>query len=369
MNESREKAITRTSIIGILANVILVIFKAIAGAISGSIAIVLDAVNNLSDALSSVITIVGVKLARKKPNEKYPFGFGRIEYFSTIIISALILFAGGTSLKESIVKIIHPEMPTYTVLTVIIIVVSMAAKLVMGFYVKNQGIKYNSDALIASGNEAKFDFFISASTLLGAIVTFLFKITIDGWIGAVISVFIIKAGLEMLLEAVGHVLGNRADSEITKAIKAAVKTVPGVLGAYDLVLHNYGPDSAMGTVHVEISDELDAAAVHKITMDVQRKILEDFRILLTVGIYAVDTKHEEKAEMRKTIMEICSGMEGVINSHGYYIDLERKEIHFDIMVDFSVKDKEVFCKKVADEIAKKYPGFQGMPNLDMNYSD
>lgn len=365
----REKAITRTSIIGIIANVFLVAFKAGAGLIAGSIAIVLDAVNNLTDALSSIITIVGIKLAKKHPDEKHPFGYGRIEYFSTIVIALMVLIAGVTSIIESGKKILSPEVPDYRLVTIIIIVASVITKLVLGRYVSKQGEKYNSDALIASGADASFDAIISASTLIGAAVTYFAKISIDGYIGALISIFIIKAGVEMFLEAVGDVIGNRPDSEISKEIKQTVAAMDGVNGAYDLVLHNYGPDKAIGTIHVEIDGAMSAVEVHKLTKKIQRAIVEQFHIFLTVGIYAVDHQDETKVSMRSEINALCKANEGVVNTHGYFIDLEDKIISFDTGIDFTILNRVAFADKITKEVEAKYPGFEVRVNLDTYYSD
>ena len=229
MNDTvlREKQITKTSLIGIIANIFLAGFKALVGLISGSIAIVLDAVNDLADALSSVITIAGIKLAKRKPDNDHPFGHGRVEYFSAILISGIVLAAGIMSLVESVKKIINPEMPNYTAATVIIVAVAVIVKLLLGRYVKAQGVKYNSDALIASGSDASFDAIISASTLLGAAITLIFKITVDGIIGAIISIFIVKAGIELFMEALSSVMGARPDSETTKAIKQTIRDIDG----------------------------------------------------------------------------------------------------------------------------------------------
>lgn len=369
MENKREKAITRTSIIGIIANVFLVLFKAVAGLLAGSIAIVLDAVNNLTDALSSIITIVGIKLAKKHPDRKHPFGYGRVEYFSTILIAFMVLIAGFTSIFESIKRIITPELPEYSLVTIIIVVASVLTKLILGRYVTKQGKKYNSDALQASGADASFDAIISASTLVGAVVTFFFRKSVDGYIGALISFFIIKAGFEMFKEAVGDVIGNRPDSEVSKEIKKSIATVDGVNGVYDLVLHNYGPDKAIGTVHVEINGDLNAVDIHKLTKVIQKKALEEFHIFLTVGIYAVDYQNPEKVSMREEINAICKSHEGVVNTHGYYIDLEEKIISFDTGIDFTILEPQNFANIIKTEVETKYPGYQVYVNLDTYYSD
>ncbi|MBO4831387.1 MAG: cation transporter [Oscillospiraceae bacterium] len=362
----RAKKITQTSVVGIIANVFLAAFKAAVGLISGSIAIVLDAVNNLTDALSSVITIIGVKLARRRPDTKHPFGYGRIEYFSAIIISVIVLAAGVTSFIESVKKIFHPEMPDFSTVTIIIVALAVVVKFFLGRYVKAQGKRYNSDALVASGSDASFDAIISAATLVGALITLIFHITIDGYIGAVISVFIIKAGIEMLLESVSSVMGNRADSETTGAIKETVRSVDGVLGAYDLILHNYGPDFAIGSIHVEIPDDMSAEDIHKLTRRIQGAVLEKFKLFLTVGIYAVDST---RAEERAKINEIATQHDGVLGTHGVFFDEENRTVSFDATVDFTVRDKDALTAALSEEIGAVLPGWGISVNYDANYSD
>ena len=363
--KAREKQITKTSVIGIIANLFLSGFKALVGILSGSIAVILDAVNNLTDALSSVITIAGIKLAKRKPDEDHPYGHGRIEYFSAILIAGIILAAGISSLVESVKKIIHPEMPDYSINTIIVIAAAVVVKFFLGRFVKAQGEKYNSDALVASGSDASFDAIISLATLVGAGITMLFHITLDGFIGAAISCFIIKAGVEMLMESVGSVIGARPDSETTKAIKAAVASVEGVQGAYDLVLHDYGPDSALGSVHIEVDADLTAEEIHRITKRVQLAVNEKFHIFLTVGLYAVDKAHKEE---RKAIRDVALSHEGAIGVHGVFIDDDIKYVSFDVMTDFRVNRDEL-RNDLEKHILKIHPGYTIDINFDTNYSD
>lgn len=369
MNDTamREKQITKTSLIGIIANIFLAGFKALVGIISGSIAIVLDAVNNLTDALSSVITIAGIKLAKRKPDNDHPFGHGRVEYFSAIIISGIVLAAGIMSLIESVKKIIHPEIPNYTVATIVIVAVAVVVKLLLGKYVKAQGVKFNSDALIASGADASFDAIISASTLLGAAITLIFKISVDGIIGAIISAFIIKAGIELFMEAIGSVMGARPDSETTKAIKQTVREIDGVMGAYDLVLHDYGPDKAIGSVHIEIPADMSAEQVHKLTKKIQLTVLEQYHIFLTVGIYAIDEAHNPQ---RKLINALALDHPGTLGTHGIYIDDDSRYASFDVLTDFTVADREELRKEIIAEVsANVLPDYTIDVSFDTNYSD
>ena len=216
---NRSQKIIRTSIIGIVANVLLAAFKAIVGVLANSVAIIMDAVNNLSDALSSVITIVGTKLSERPADREHPFGFGRVEYFSAIIIAVIVLSAGITSLIESVKKIFEPTEPEYTTVTLTVIVVAIVVKLILGLFVKKQGEQLNSDALIASGSDALFDAVITLATLISAGIMLLWQVSLDGILGALISVVIIKAGFEMLASPVNELLGARISPDQLKAIK------------------------------------------------------------------------------------------------------------------------------------------------------
>ncbi len=364
--ETREKQITKTGLVGIAANIFLAAFKAGIGLMSGSIAIVLDAVNNLTDVISSVITIVGLKLAKRKPDSKHPFGHGRIEYFSAIIIAGIVISAGVMSMIESVKKIINPEVPSYSSLTLVIIAIAVIVKLLLGRYVTAQGKKYNSEALVASGQDASFDAIISFSTLVGAAITMVWGIVPDGWLGGVISLFIIKAGVEMLLESVSSVLGTSPASEVTKEIKEAINSIDGVMGAYDLIIHNYGPNHAIGSVHVEIDAEMHAHDIHKLTKQIQLKIAEQFQVFLTVGIYAIDEMH---ASVRKKINEIALSHEGVLATHGIFVDDEHKIVSFDVLIDFTVEDKPKLRSDIINQILEILPGYRVELNFDTNYTD
>lgn len=364
--KQREKQITKTSIIGIIANIFLAGFKALVGLIAGSLPIVLDAVNNLTDVMSSVITIVGIKIAKRKPDAKHPFGHGRVEYFSAILIAGIVLAAGVMSLIESIKKVFNPEVADYTAATVIVVAMAVVVKIFLGRFVKSQGKKYNSEALIASGADALFDAVLSAATLIGAAVTMIFGITIDAYLGILISAFIIKAGIEMMMESVSHIMGTRPDSEITKEIKQTVAAIDGVNGAYDLVLHNYGPDHAIGAIHIEIPADMTAEQVHKLTKKVQLTVLEKFKIFMTVGIYAIDEAHNP---LRDKIREIVMKHEGALGSHGIFFDDEKKYVSFDVLADFTVDDKPALAKAITEEVNGILPGYTVDISFDTNYSD
>ena len=216
--DSRNKIIVRTSVIGILANVLLAAAKAVIGFVANSIAVILDAVNNLSDAMSSVITILGAKLAGKAPDKEHPYGYGRVEYLSAMIVSGLVLYAGITSAVESVKKILEPETPDYSSTALVIIALAVVVKVVLGRYVKAQGEKANSGALIASGADASFDAVLSLSVLASALIFVFTGISLEAYVGVVISCFIIKAGIDMMKETLDDILGVRI---LTEEISAA----------------------------------------------------------------------------------------------------------------------------------------------------
>ncbi len=362
----RTRRITRTSFIGIAANILLAAFKAAVGAVTGSVAIILDALNNLTDALSSVLTIIGVKLANRPPDTEHPFGHGRVEYFSAVTIAALVFAAGTGALAESVRKIIHPATPEYGFASLVIVSVAVIAKLALGHYVTTQGRACRSDALVASGADASLDALVSASTLAGAAILLSTGVNLDGWIGAVISLVIVKSGAEMFFGAIDHIMGARPDPAMAKAIRGTIASVKGVLGVHDLVLHNYGPASAIGSVHVEVASHLTAADVYRVTHAVQTKVTERHHIMLTVGIYAVDPRRQAERERIETTVLRHPGVMGV---HGLFFDDDAKTISFDVLVDFSVKDRHALKEALLAEIAPSFPDRTISIVFDSHYTD
>ena len=367
--QGRDKTIIRTSIIGIAANVLLAAFKAAVGLISHSIAVILDAVNNLSDALSSVITIIGAKLAGKAPDRKHPLGHGRAEYLSAMIVSAIVLYAGITSLIESVKKIIHPEPADYSAVSLIIIAVAIVVKLILGRYVKKQGEKVNSGALIASGSDASFDAILSASVLASALIYLLFKVSLEAYVGVIIAGFIIKAGIEMMKDTIDDVIGRRADSELTKKIKTLLKEEPEIRGAYDLFVTDYGPDRNLASVHVELPDTMTVEEVDKLTRKVESKVFKETGVILTgVGVYSYNTSNNEAAQLRNSVQEIVLSHDWALQLHGFYADIEAKTMRFDVVLSFDVDAKEAL-KTLYDDIGKVYPDYSVSITPDVDISD
>ena len=367
---TRDKTIIRTSIIGILANVFLAAFKAVVGLTANSIAIVMDAVNNLSDAASSIITIIGTKLAGKEADRKHPFGYGRIEYLSAMVISFLVLYAGVTAFVESVKKIIHPDTPDYSAITLVIVAVAVVVKIVLGRYVKHVGEQVNSDSLINSGEDATLDSVISASTLAAAGIYLIFHVSLEAWLGAVIAAVIIKSGVGMLRETLSKILGERADAKLVLDIKKTIRSFPEISGAYDLVLHNYGPDSYNGSVHIEVADTLSADELDKLTRKVTADVYQKHNVILTgIGVYAYNTKDPEAAAAREKITRIVTAIPHVLQMHGFFMDKEEKLLRFDIIVSFDAGDRRQVYREACEKVQKEYPDYTLQVAMDMDFSE
>ena len=367
---NREKTIIRTSIIGIIANVLLAAFKAVIGLMTHSIAIVLDAVNNISDAGSSLITIIGTKLAGKEPDKKHPFGYGRIEYLSAMIISVIVLYAGITSLVESVKQIIHPETPEYSTVSLIIVAVAVVVKILLGRYVKSVGKKVNSDSLINSGEDATLDAIISASTLVAAGIFLIFHVSLEAWLGAVISIVIIKSGVGMLKDTISKILGEKNDPELARSIKQTVVSFPEVQGAYDLVLHNYGPDTWNGSIHIEVPDTCTANELDQLIRSIQMAVYQQHQVILTaIGVYSVNTKDPETIEVREKVREIVFAHPHVIQMHGFYLIKEEKSLRFDIVVSFDAKDRRAVYTDVVNDVQKAFPDYTLQVAMDTDFAE
>ena len=364
----RDKKIIKISILGIIVNLILVAFKAVVGFVTNSIAIILDAVNNLSDVLSSVITIIGTKLSGKRPDKEHPYGHGRIEYLASVIIALIVLIAGITAFKESLEKILNPEEANYTVASLIIIVVAVFVKFFFGRYVKTEGEKLNSGSLIASGTDAISDSVLSLSTLIAAIVSLIWKISIEGYIGLVISIIILKSAFEILKDTINEVIGIRPDSELTQKLRQRILNNKDVFGVYDLIIHNYGPNNIIATAHIQVKDELNARQIHQITRKIALDVYNEFGIILTLGIYAANDQGEY-GEIQKYIGSILHEYKNILQIHGFYVDEDTKNISFDLIFSFDELEPEKIVQEIIEKLKSKYPKYDYNVIIDKDFSD
>ena len=370
MKNNRERVVVKTSVISICANLLLVGFKAAVGLLSNSIAIISDAVNNLSDALSSIITIVGTKLAGKAPDKKHPYGYGRVEYVTSFIVSAIVLYAGATAFIESVKKIIIPEGVDYDILTLVVLIAGIFVKFILGLYVKRKGRAIKSDSLVASGTDAFNDAILSISVLVSAIIYMIFNVNIEAYVGAVLSMFIIKSGIGLIKESIDNVLGTRIESKLAKAIKKEVLKEKDVQGAFDLVLTDYGPDKYLGSIHIEVPDVLTVAEIDGISRRVSKQVLQKYGVILhTIGVYSINTKDKDIIKARRRVEEIVFAHDEVLQMHGFYLDNDEKTLSFDIIIDFKAGDRERIYREIYDQIKKEFGGYKIAVTLDLDTSD
>ena len=368
--EFRDKKIIQTSIVGIVANVFLAAFKTVIGIMTNSIAIVLDAVNNASDVASSVVTIIGAKLSKKESDKAHPFGHGRVEYLSAMVIAVIILYAGVTSAVESVKKIISPDVPEYSTVSLIIVAVAVVVKIILGHYVKMVGILVKSESLINSGTDASMDAVISASTLVAAVLYLNFKISVEAYLGVVISIFIIKAGVDMLRETLSHILGESPDSDLAQKINETVMEFSEVTGTYDLVLHDYGPDVYQGSLHIEVPDIYTADEIDRLSRKIATEVYEKHNVVLTaIGIYSLNSNDKLAIKIKNTIEELVLMNPYILQIHGFYFNREEASVRFDLVVSFDAKDRKQVFDKVVSKIQQHYPEYKIEAVMDTEYSD
>ncbi len=365
---NREKKIIKTSILGIIMNVVLVAFKATIGLLVNSIAIVLDAINNLTDVISSVITIIGTKIANKRPDKKHPYGHGRIEYFTSVMVSFIILITGILALKESIEKIITPQEPDYSIVSLLIIIVAVIVKFIFGKHAKKVGRNLNSQSLVASGQDALMDAVVSFTTLIAGIANLVWHVTVEGYIGVIISFVILKSAIEILRETLNIMIGQREDKEFTDKIKQKVNSYSEVQGTYDLALHNYGPSKIIANLHIQVRDDMTAQEIHTLTRTITEDLYEEFGIITTVGIYAANDD-KEFMEIKKELDTIVENSKYVKQIHGFYADKNTNKIYFDLILDFECQDVEMQKNDIIKKLEEKYPNYKFYVLLDADISE
>lgn len=368
--KKRQKAIIRVSIVGIFANLLLAGFKAFVGLVTNSIAIILDSINNFSDMLSAIVTIVGIRFANKAPDRKHPMGHGRYEYIGTAIIAVLIMYIGVTAIIESAKKIINPEPVSYTLPSLIIITVAIAVKVVLSIYYRKSGEKVKSDSLKASATDALFDAIISLATLLAAVVYITWGIATEAYLAILISLVIIYTGVKMLKNVFSVILGERVSTELSQNIKKSICEVNNVRGAFDLMIHDYGTNMTYCSVNIEVNDDLTAREIDDISREVRRKVFYGYHIYIcSVGIYSINTKNDRVNEVYHRVKDILSHYEHVIQMHGFHLDEHKKEISFDVVISFDAKNRRAYYMAIKRHLHKAFPKYKINLALDSDYSD
>lgn len=367
-NGRRENIILRTSCIGILVNLLLAGFKAVVGFSTNSIAILMDALNNLSDVLSSVITVAGAKLADRNPDFEHPFGHGRYEYLSALVISIIIFYAGVTAMVESVKKILDPEVPEYTTASLVLLAVAVIVKIILGRYVKRKGAEADSGALIGSGSDALFDAVLSFSVLVAALIYLGCGVSLESYVGTVIACFILKSGFGMLRDTLNEILGERPDPLLVRQIKNLLVEEPEIRGAYDLMINNYGPGRNYASVHLELPDVMTVEQVDRLTHRIHEKVFKATGVHLSgVTVYSYNTRDPEAAQMREQVSQLVMKHPWALQVHGFYVDRTKKTMRFDVVVTFG-RDREPLIQELQQEITRLYPDYQVSVDIDRDIS-
>lgn len=352
---SREGAVVTVSALNILVNLISAAVKVVIGMAVSSIAIVSEGVNNATDSATSLITIVGTKLSAKHPTEKHPFGFGRIEYLTSLLIAVLILFTGAELMESSIKLIFEPQEMSISYVTMAIIAVSAILKLLLGTFTIKEGKRVDSSSLAALGTECRSDSVVSVITLVTALVFLVFRVNLDAYAGIIMALIVLKAGLEVLKETLSDLLGQSGEKELAQELYRIIRAEPLVLNAADMMLHNYGPDAYSGSVNVEIDHSKSVGEVYAALHELQLRIMHEKHITMVFGIYAVDKDHQEIRQLREQVAAFVREQEHVTSYHALYIHPNGRDIYVDLVVDYDLADWDELRREFTDYMAARYP--------------
>ena len=365
--DSREGTVVTVSGLNILVNLIFAAIKVVIGLAVSSIAIVSEGVNNATDSATSLITIVGTKLSAKHPTEKHPFGFGRIEYLTSLLISVLILFTGAELMESSVKRIFEPQEMSISYVTMAIIAVSALVKLVLGLYTIKEGRRVDSSSLVALGTECRSDSVVSVITLVTALVFLVFHVSLDAYAGIIMSLIVLKAGFEVLKETLSDILGQAGEKELAQELYRIIRAEPLVLNAADMMLHNYGPDAYSGSVNVEIDHSKTVEEVYAALHELQLRIMHEKHITMVFEIYAVDRDHAQIRQLREQVAAFVREQKHVTSYHALYIHPNGKDLYVDLVVDYDLDDWEALRKEFTAYMAELYPDKHLELVIETNY--
>ncbi len=366
-SKNRERLITRVSGLGLIVNIVIALGKIAIGAAANSIAIISDGIHSGADAATSLLTIVGVKLAGKKPDEKHPFGYGRTEYLVSLAIAGLILFTGWELLTEGAGMILAPAEPEISALSLALIALSAVVKFFLGVYTIRQGKAVDSISLVGLGTECRNDAFASAVTILSAGLFLAFRWNLDAWAGIFTSVLILRAGFEVLKDTLADLLGRSGDRELAETLYREIRATPGIRNAADMMLHNYGPDAWSASVNIEIDHSRTLGDIYRDIHALQLRILEEHRVTMVFGLYAVDEVTLESREMRAYIANYLRSHDHLKGFHALYHDKENSRIYCDIVVDYHHPDWDALREDFCRYMEEKYPGQEVMLVVETEY--
>lgn len=365
--QTRKKKIASTAILGILVNLGVAAAKIVLGLAASSLAIMSEGVNNATDAASSFLTLVGTKLSERHPDEKHPFGYGRIEYLTGLVVGILILFTGVSLLRESFDGILHPGKMSVTVLALVIVAVTAVIKFFLGNYTIHVGKQTESDALIAVGEECRSDSLFSLVTIASSVIFLVWGFSLDAYAGLVFSVIVIKAGYEALKSTTSEIIGGAGKEELAEALYKEIRKTEGVLRAADMMIHNYGPGKYSGSVNVEIDCKKNVGDVYEVLHELQLRIMHEYQVTMVFGIYAVDEESPDKKEIRKVIGQFVRNQEHVRSYHALYLSKETGTLYVDFTVDYKLRDWDALREEFLAYMKEYYPQYPIELTIETDY--
>ena len=338
-------------IVGIVCNLLLFAGKLLAGTLSGSVSITADAVNNLSDASSSLVTLLGFKMAERPADAEHPYGHARMEYLSGLLVAILILIIGVELGKSSIQKILHPEAVEFSVLTLCILVGSILMKLWMCLFCRKLGKRIQSTTLEATAADSRNDVITTAAVLLGCLAGHFFHWRIDGWVGALVAVFILASGWSIAKETISPLLGKQADPELVQRISRLVLSHEKILGIHDLMVHDYGPGQCFASVHAEMDMHEDPLMCHDILDDIERDAMRELRVHLVIHYDPIVTDDDELNHMLTLVQKELAAIDPQLSMHDFRMvrGPQHTNLIFDLAVPYSMSDKTAELKRRIDE--------------------
>ena len=330
------------SVVGIFCNVLLFSVKLAIGLILSSLAVTADAFNNLSDAASSIISFVGVKMAGKPADAEHPFGHGRIEYIAALIVSFLVIEVGFTFFKSSISKIMHPEEITFDPVPFIILILSILVKLWMAFFNNKLGKRIDSKVMLATAADSLGDVITTSATVISIVICHFTSINVDAIAGLIVSGIVIWSGVSIAKDTLEPLIGQRVPSELYQKITDMVESYEGIVGAHDLIVHNYGPNRSMATIHAEVPNDVSIEASHEIIDRIERDAKKELNILLVIHMDPVEMRDEEVLELRDKTSHIVHALDPELHFHDFRVlkENEQKNLIFDLVVPDSYTEKD-----------------------------
>lgn len=360
-----------TSIVGIICNIILFAVKLIIGLIINSISVMADAFNNLSDAASSIIGLVGVKLAERPADKEHPFGHGRFEYISALVVAFLILQVGLSCLKSSFSKVLHPQTVSFNLILVIILCISVMLKLWLSSLNRKLGSRINSSVMKATAADALGDVCITSTTILSVVIGKLTNLAVDGWMGLVVSGFVLFAGFNIAKDTLEPLIGEAVDRKVYEAITSKVESYHSIIGSHDLIVHNYGPTHTMATIHAEVPNDINLEEAHETIDKIERDILREMGIFLVIHMDPVEVNDSRIIEKKQAVIETVKGIEPKAAIHDFRMVNGEEQINliFDLVVPYSYDEKqeEQLKDKIQNALQAMDERYQAVITIENSY--